>query len=218
MEKRYTSAIAKLAGDASNRTVDFVISSATSDRVGDTISPNGWVLDNYLKNPIVLWGHDRYSLPIGKASNIRVVGGNLMATAQFATAEEYPLADTVFKLFKGGYLNAVSVGFSPIDYTFNDHGVDFIKQELLEFSAVTIPCNPDALAVARAKGIDTERLAPALGDMAKHTASLVERSRIEAAIVAATGHEIVRPEKAAISFAKFHREVEENTHRLRLIA
>jgi hypothetical protein len=34
-------------------------------------------------------------------------------------------------------------------------GIDFLRQELLEFSCVPVPANPDALIQARAKGIDT---------------------------------------------------------------
>jgi phage head maturation protease len=50
----------------------------------------------------------------------------------------------------GGYLKATSVGFMPLKYTFSkdparEYGIDFLEQELLEFSIVTIPANPDAL-------------------------------------------------------------------------
>src|SRR3982074_2078635 len=53
----------KLAGDSS-RTFTFTISSATVDRMGDSIAVDGWRLDNFKRNPVVLWGHDGSMLPV----------------------------------------------------------------------------------------------------------------------------------------------------------
>jgi hypothetical protein len=66
-------------------------------------------------------------------------------------------------MFKEGFLKAVSVGFMPKEWELIDSeddsffpGLRFLKQELLEFSAVPVPSNPDALMKARTKGIDVE--------------------------------------------------------------
>lgn len=144
--------VAKLLGaDSKTRLVRYVLSSSASDRVNDTIAVGGWKLDNYKRNPVLLWGHQRGIPPIGKAVEIGVVGSQLEATYEFATAEMHPLADTVFRLASGGFCRAGSVGFQPIKYVYNDQtgGIDFTEQELLEFSACTVPCHPDALAVPR---------------------------------------------------------------------
>ena len=45
-------------------------------------------------------------------------------------------------------LNAVSVGFIPLEWTENQRGYDITKWELLEFSAVAVPANQDAIAEA----------------------------------------------------------------------
>jgi HK97 family phage prohead protease len=218
MDKRHTSAVVKLAGANANA-VDFTISDSDSDRVKDTINVHGWDTVNFLKNPVVLWGHESWDLPIGKASNLRVEGQSLMATAEFAV-NEYPLADTVLKLLKGQYLNAVSVGFKPIEWTYNDHGIDFIKQELLEFSVVSIPANPNALAVARSKGIATQALMPGLMRMHHAAKSDVERGHVKASIFAATG-EYTLPNIAAIvarDNSNFRRKTEIHARQLRLRA
>lgn len=58
-------------------------------------------------------------------------------------------------------MRATSVGFTPIKYQFNDerkHGIDFLEQELFEYSCVPVPSNPEALIEASAKGIDTTPL------------------------------------------------------------
>src|SRR3977135_439738 len=48
-----------------NGTFDVIISTEDTDRSGEIVKQSGWELANYKNNPIVLWGHDYYSLPIG---------------------------------------------------------------------------------------------------------------------------------------------------------
>lgn len=161
---RVISKLAPHEGETDARSVRFVLSTVAEDRVGDTIDPTGWKLDNYRKNPVVLWGHDQYFPPIGKMSDVRVdAAGALVGTVEFATAEQHPFADTIYKLVKGGFINAGSVGFVPLRWEFrDDFGIDFKEQELLEYSIVTVPANPHALVTARSAGIDLEPVAKAL--------------------------------------------------------
>jgi HK97 family phage prohead protease len=147
--------------DSEARTVDFVISTASVDRMGDTIAVDGWKMDTYRKNPVVLWAHDASMLPIAKASNIRVEDGKLKARAEFMPKELSGMSNAVFEMIKNGFLSATSVGFAPIKYAFSEepgrkYGIDFIEQELLEFSVVPIPANAEALVEARAAGVDIE--------------------------------------------------------------
>lgn len=141
------------------RSMLFVISTASIDRVGDTISPDGWQLDNFKKNPVVLWSHDASSLPLARATRVWVEGGKLKAEAEFTPSGMARFNDTVFDMLKGGFLNATSVGFAPLKYKFSDDperrfGIDFEVQELLEFSVVPVPANAEALVQARSAGID----------------------------------------------------------------
>jgi HK97 family phage prohead protease len=139
-----------------SRTVRFVLSDGTVDRVGDTLDPNGWDLTAYKRNPVVLWGHDALSPPIGRMTNIFSDGSRLLGDVRFAEPNVYEFADQIFRLIRAGYINAGSVGFIPIDYSFNDGrrgGIDFHEQELLEFSVVPIPANSNALVQAAAKGL-----------------------------------------------------------------
>jgi HK97 family phage prohead protease len=131
--------------------------------MGDTIDPTGWDLGPFLKNPVALFGHDSSAPPIGRASNVTVENGKLMGDIEFAPAETYAFADTIYKLVVGKYLNAVSVGFLPLEYDFSEDdsrpwGLDFKLQELMEISVVPVPANSNALAGARSKGIDTRPL------------------------------------------------------------
>ena len=165
MEKNVIDYVAKRTNvNAGSRTVSFIISNGQTDRQGDTVNPLGWHLKNYLANPVVLWGHNKYDAAavIGKCLSIEAKADGLYATAQFATKEENPQADTIFQLIKGGYLNTVSVGFLPVEWSYTDEGRKFDQQELLEFSVVTIPANPGAFAIARGEGIDLNPLADGL--------------------------------------------------------
>lgn len=141
---------AEKASADGDRTFTFTISSATVDRMGDTIAVAGWRLDNFKRNPVVLWGHDGSMLPVGRASSVWIQNGRLKAKAVLAPPEVSQYAERVRGMIAAGFLTATSVGFAPIKYAFSEdpsrkYGIDFIEQELLEFSIVTIPANPDAL-------------------------------------------------------------------------
>lgn len=144
MKKRYISAHVKDI-DADQKSVTVIASSAAVDREGDSINPDGWDFTNFLNNPVLLWSHDAYSLPIGRVNRIWVENGNVMAQVQFAE-EEREFAAEVARLVRGRYLNAVSVGFLPTEM--NSMG-QVTKQEMLELSFVNIPANQEALVTER---------------------------------------------------------------------
>mgnify|MGYP000196158320 CR=1 FL=1 len=137
--------------DEETRTATFVFSSNSADRSGDIIDQSTWQLDRYKQNPVFLWAHKSRELPIGQTVDLMVKGNRLIGKVKFATAEESEFSDTCWKLVKGGYLNAVSVGFIPhkwesySDDTTGAHGYKLFDCELLECSLVPIPCNQDAL-------------------------------------------------------------------------
>ena len=133
----------------------FAISTGVEDRERDTISTAGWELDNYRKNPTVLWAHDYSALPVGRSEMVIARAGQLVARMEFVPAEISPFAETVRQLVEGGWLKATSVGFRPLEWKFNETrgGFDFTRQELLEFSIVPIPANPEALIAAREAGV-----------------------------------------------------------------
>lgn len=175
--------------DEASRTIRFVFSDATVDRSGDSIMQSGWQIDQFVKNPVALWAHDSYAPPIGRATNVGVAGGRLIGDIEFMAAEVSPFADSIFRMVKGGFVRAVSVGFIPLKYVFvsdpaRPWGIDFVEQELLEISVCPIPCNPNALQEARSKGIDTaplrewaERVLDGAGQVAVPRALLEETFR-----------------------------------------
>jgi HK97 family phage prohead protease len=139
-----------------NRTVKFTISTETVDRDNDRINQKGWQLKNFKKNPVVLWSHQGSEPPIGRVVEIGLEDGALKATVEFVDFDN-PLvgakAEGIYRMCKDGFINATSVGFSPIEWDLSEDeartgknwGVDFHKQELYELSVVSIPANPEAL-------------------------------------------------------------------------
>jgi len=147
-----TALSARSIGSLTGRIVRFVFSDGSIDRMGDTIDPSGWETDAYLKNPVVLWAHDALAPPIGRTVNLFTDGRGLVGDIEFAKAEEYAFADTIFRLVSAKFLNAGSVGFLPIKYSLSKDkdrpgGIDFHRQELLEFSMCPVPANANALLV-----------------------------------------------------------------------
>jgi hypothetical protein len=111
------------------------------------------VLTRYLKNPVFQDSHDYSTIlrTIGKAVVTEVRGNQLYQRVCFAV-EANPLARIAYSMYRGGFLNAVSVGFIPIEWE-NGGGHSgfarrYLKQELIETSAVAIPANPNALECA----------------------------------------------------------------------
>jgi HK97 family phage prohead protease len=147
-------------GDGARRAT-FVASDESVDRYGDIIRASGWDLSNYKNNPVLLFGHDSSAVPIGKVTDIGVEGSRLVATAQFRPEGDSEAADDVYSALKGGFLNAVSVGFLPTkapNYIWSPDdpkhenwptGFEVVGQELLELSVVPVPANAQALALAR---------------------------------------------------------------------
>lgn len=134
-----------------------VASTEDVDRDNDRIMAAGWDLANFKKNPVIPWAHRYGDPPVAKAADVYVEGGRLMFKPKFASAGEYPFADTIYKLYKGGFLNSFSVGFRPKRYEVvergKNRGFDIIEQELWEISACTVPANPNALVAAKQKGV-----------------------------------------------------------------
>ena len=148
-KKEVQEAIAETKAAKDTGTFEVVISTADRDRQGDIIMQDGWVLDNYLKNPVVLFGHDYWSLPIGICDSISVVDGKLVAKGRFAG---HDFAQNVRQLYDAGMLKATSVGFIPLE----TEGNVILRAELLEFSFVPVPANPMALSLAHEKQINLE--------------------------------------------------------------
>ena len=145
--------------DLGDRSVQFTISKEVVDRDGDILRASGCDFTNYMKNPVFLSFHNSREFPLGKVTKFWVEGNSVKAIVYFPTLEELStdpnnvsekarLCDFAYCCYKTGMLNAVSVGFIPLEWIETENGYDILKWELLEFSAVAVPANQDAIAEA----------------------------------------------------------------------
>jgi HK97 family phage prohead protease len=186
--------------NAEERSVRFVASDETVDRYGDVIMADGWQLAQFRKNPVFLWMHS-HAAPIGTVPDVKVEGTQLIARAKFAPTGVSELADSLWAMVKSKVLRAVSVGFtveSEKDYEpirdDSDHitGFRYLRQELLELSLVSVPANPNALALARSLKISEPLIRTALPLDASVIARQAEaRRRIQA--LRLRGHQVSAP-------------------------
>jgi len=147
-ERRQAAAIPN-AGGGEYGLLTVVASTGDVDRHGDVIAPEGWRLEAYRRNPVVLWAHDYRRPAIGRAAAVWREGDALLAQVEFAPTE---FAGEVAALYRQGYQQGVSVGFRPIRFEERRDarsgaflGIRFLEQELLEISAAPVPANGRAL-------------------------------------------------------------------------
>lgn len=148
--------IVKAQAEKKNGRLVAVASTNVEDRHGEVVDNSGWVLNNYKKNPVMLWAHDHSMPAIGTAKNIRVTktSGAPQLVFEPVLHDLTPEAAAIKAMYEGytdadgnehaPILNSFSVGFRPVD----TDGNTYTKSELLEISAVNVPANPEARVMA----------------------------------------------------------------------
>jgi len=156
MEKIFnlTSTFKALDEDDGGVHICGMASTSDFDRAGDTIDAEAWTkggLNNFEKNPIILFNHD-YNKPIGRATGLKVTENGLELKAKISKSAP----DHVAQLVKEGILGAFSVGFrvKDADYLTETDGLKIKDAELFEVSVVSVPCN-QAATFSLAKSFDS---------------------------------------------------------------
>lgn len=146
----------ELTFNESERSITHYISTETVNRYGYILKNSGMNELNFRKNPIVLWEHIRDSfldiaspseLVIGKSLWCRDDSYGVLAKTQFNKTE---LGDDIMNANKDGYLNSWSLSWNS--RSMSDADIEMIgdimavlKWELIEYSSVVIPANPDCV-------------------------------------------------------------------------
>lgn len=162
--------------DEGERSVISYITTLSVDRDDEVVLPRGADLNDYRKNPVVLWAHKYDMLPVGKEIWIKNDERGLITKTVYAKHEE---ADRIFNYRKEGFPLGRSIGFIPLEWV--DKGAKeydavmkdwqdahekafgarpekeprriYTKWTMLENSDCPIPSNPDAIQIAVAKGL-----------------------------------------------------------------
>lgn len=144
--------------DDNEMTLTALVSTGARDRMDEVLEPSGVDLKNFRKNPVVLWAHNYEQPPIGKALWVKRTAEGIVSKVKFASTE---FAKEIYGLYKEGFLTAFSVGFIPKEWEDGGEKCNDGKKpkrtykswEMLEYSAVPVPANPEALSLAMQKGI-----------------------------------------------------------------
>ena len=135
--------------DIEKDSFQWVMSTFDTDRDRERVDPKGWLLKNYIANPVVLWSHIYEIPPIGYAENVHS-DKELQGLLNFNDREYDEFGWSIGQRVKHGVLRCGSAGFLAYEVEFlenKDRECDLIfrKQELLEFSICAVPSNPFAL-------------------------------------------------------------------------
>jgi hypothetical protein len=160
----------------------WIVSSESRDRDGDIVTLGGWELDAWKSRPAILFAHD-HRAPIAKGIDVWPEGGTLQSLAEYPQREENDFGYMMYRMALGNFTpNAASVGFMPRDFEPDTDEqanaefffpVRFIRQELFEWSQVSVGSNRDAgvnhevMMAAKAAGID-------ITPMADYTSKLLD--------------------------------------------
>ena len=162
MEKKEFIVEVKEADDK-EKTLTCYVSTGAIDRQRESLDPEGVDVGNYRKNPVVLWAHDYSTPPIGKALWVKKADGGILSKVQFYSSDKAlgEFAQEIYQMYKQKFLNAFSVGFIPKETEWAKEQdrdnpkkprLTYKKWEMLEYSAVPVPANPEALQLAFEKG------------------------------------------------------------------
>ena len=141
----------------------MVIAANEVSRNGDELNLRGVSFKNYRRNPVVLWSHDSWGgIPIAKTLKIgHDDQGRIEADFQFNSGDDF--AARVENAWNGGFIRSASIRYLPtkVVEVRNEEGkverLRIEESDLLEWSLVPIPADPDAVkAGARALNLPEE--------------------------------------------------------------
>ena len=121
---------------------------------------DGLSTESYSMNPVVMWAHDVVGrspsggLPIGRTARLtKTPGGRIIADFEFLDND--PFAQRVKNAWDKGFLQAASISWLPTESMPVEGGRwRDARSELLEWSIVAVPADPDALKEAHRRMID----------------------------------------------------------------
>lgn len=151
---------------------EVVISTSRLNSYGFRVLTEGIELEQYEKNPILLWMHNRpfrgttnEVLPLGRIENLRKDGDRLIGTPVFDVQDSFALQ--IKNKWEQGILKMVSAGLDVLELS--DKQEDLVvgqtrmtvkRSKLVEVSVVDIGANDDALALYD----DNKRITLSLGE------------------------------------------------------
>lgn len=121
---------------------------------------DGLSIENYARNPVVMWAHDTTGrspsggLPIGRTLDLtKTPDGRIVAEFEFLSDD--PFAQRVKNAWDKGFIQAASISWIPLESApVEGGGWRDVRAELLEWSIVAVPADPDALREAHRRMVE----------------------------------------------------------------
>lgn len=135
----------------------FILHDETVNTYGFRMLTSGADLSAFRSNPVMLYNHNDWEMPIGRWVNVRVEGTQILAEADFDMGDKQ--AAEIARKVEAGYLSACSVGAwvkecssDPRTYLEGQTEPTVTRWSLREASICNIPANHNALALYDADG------------------------------------------------------------------
>lgn len=142
-----------------SRVLQYTLVDESVDRHGDIVRVAGANLKQYMRNPVVMTFHHYSQFPIGNAIKTWIDKENKKVMAHILffddRVDKTGLSDTAFRFAEAGAMKTGSIGFIPKksrkptneevkELGISEYGTVYDQWELLEFSIVPLPANPNA--------------------------------------------------------------------------
>lgn len=135
----------------------FILHDETVNTYGFRMLTSGADLTVFRANPVMLYNHNDWVMPIGRWVNVRVEGTQILAEADFDMGDKQ--AAEIARKVEAGYISACSVGAwvkecssDPRTYLEGQTEPTVTRWSLREASICNIPANHNALALYDADG------------------------------------------------------------------
>ena len=161
MERRVRSAYVDIVERRALEGNFYRVTIAPNERVRQPpeLDFGGLSTEGYLRNPVVMWAHDisgrseSGGLPIGRTRELTRDGaGRLVADFEFLSEDAF--AQRVKNAWDKGFLRAASISWMPVEGGPSEGGQwRDTKSDLLEWSIVAVPADPDALRESQSRMI-----------------------------------------------------------------
>ena len=150
-DKEITAGVGRELVENEELVIEGIANEIEADRGQETIDPSAWRLDNYKKNPVILYEHD-YKELVGIATEVTPKEDGLHYVASVGRPQYAPLTKEQIKvrsLLCQGILKGNSVGFLPhvVEYDEDAEVLRYTDVELLEITLCAVPMQQNSLVV-----------------------------------------------------------------------
>lgn len=135
----------------------FILHDESVNSYGFRMLTSGADLVEFKKNPVMLYNHDDWDMPIGRWENIRIEDNKILAEAVFDLKD--PKAARIAQKVEDGFIRACSIGAWVQECSSDESlripgqvGETVVRWSAREASICNIPANHNALALYDADG------------------------------------------------------------------